>query len=149
MNTKKILLPAFLGTTAMSIFSYLVSDAKGENYREPIVLGNMLSKLKPELEKPDAALAGWVLHYAAGVAFATIYHEIWKRQLVKPTLGSGVGLGAASGLAGIAIWKIAFDVHPDPPKKNLKRYFTHLFWAHWVFGAFAALGYAKLDKQYV
>ncbi len=147
MNAKKILLPALLGTTAMSIFSYFVSDVKRENYREPLVLAGLLSKLKPGLEKPGATIAGWVLHYASGVAFTSVFHQIWKRHFMKPTIASGIGLGAVSGLAGIAVWKMAFEAHPDPPRKNLKRYFTHLFWAHWVFGAFSALGYPKSTEE--
>jgi len=131
----------------MSIFSYLVSNIKKENYREPMVLASLLTKLMPDLKKEDAARAGWVLHYAAGAAFSSVFHQIWKRHFVKPTIASGIGLGAVSGLAGIAVWKMAFEAHPNPPKKTLKRYFTHLFLAHWVFGAFAALGYPKPSKE--
>ena len=60
------------------------------NYREPLVLADLIARLEPELKKSDTALAGWILHYAAGAAFMLVYHIIWKRQIVKPSVVSGM-----------------------------------------------------------
>jgi hypothetical protein len=38
-------------------------------------------------------------------------------------LTSGALLGTASGLAGITGWKGVFELHPNPPAKNLKQFF--------------------------
>lgn len=145
MNTGKILVSAIVGTSAMTIFSYLVSASEHKNFREPEVLGQLIKRL-PLCSKNSAKIAGWCLHYAVGISFVTIYNEIWKRKKIKPSLTSGALLGAASGVAGITGWKGVFEVHPNPPAKNLRQFFGHLMLAHIVFGVFCALSYKLTVK---
>jgi hypothetical protein len=141
MKTGNILISAIVGTSAMTIFSYLVSNSKNKNFREPEVLGKLIKALPPNISKDTAQLTGWGLHYTIGLAFVACYNEIWKQTKIKPSLTSGVLMGAASGVVGILGWKLMFKAHPNPPAKNLKPFFGHLLLAHIVFGIFSTLSY--------
>lgn len=141
MPTSNILLPTMVGTSAMTLFSYLVSEQKHENFREPDVLRQLIKRLPTTESNDSAEVAGWGGHYAAGLLFVLVYHQLWKQNKIKPSIMSGALLGAASGLAGIIVWKIAFMVHPNPQRKNLNNYFRHLLFAHVVFGISSALTY--------
>lgn len=147
MGTGKIRSSTFIGTTAMTLFSYLVSEAQDRNYREPRILGQLIKRLPGDTSQKSSEIAGWAAHYGVGLLFDALYNELWKRGKVKPTVASGALIGAASGLVGIAGWEIAFKVHPNPPAKNLKRYFGHLMLAHVVFGIFSAVTYKKVTKK--
>lgn len=141
MNVKPIINAALTGTSAMTLFSYLISEKQEENFKEPFVLADLISRIRPSKLKSDAAVEGWGLHFLVGFMFASGYHKLWNSGKVKPGLISGSLLGAASGLVGIMVWKAVFKFHPNPPTKSLKKYFGHLLLAHVVFGAFAGLGY--------
>lgn len=141
MAIKPILKSTIAGTSAMTLFSYLISDKKDENFREPLVLTDLILRLFPTMKKSDAVVEGWLLHYISGLGFCCVYHQLWKTGKVKPGILSGSLLGAASGAIGILVWKAVFKSHPNPPAKNLKKYFGHLLLAHVVFGAFAGLAY--------
>ncbi|MCC6412062.1 MAG: hypothetical protein IT270_10410 [Saprospiraceae bacterium] len=125
----------------MTLFSYLVSRSENRNYREPEVLGELINRFPINFSKTQTQIAGWVAHYATGVGFEVLYSQLWKQKKIKPSLASGALLGAASGVAGILVWKAAFKAHPNPQPKNLKKYFGHLMLAHVVFGVFSALTY--------
>ncbi|NDP26785.1 MAG: hypothetical protein GZ087_05070 [Flavobacterium sp.] len=141
MKTGKILIAAIVGTSAMTLFSYLVSSSENKNFREPEVLGQLIKRLPKSRSKKSSQIAGWLLHYTIGISFVTFYHQLWKRKKINPSLASGAGLGAASGLVGVTGWKGMFEFHPKPPAKNLKPFFGHLILAHVVFGVFSALSY--------
>jgi Na+/proline symporter len=145
MKLSKIILPAITGTSAMTLFSYLMSDAEKHNYREPDVLKQLIRRLTNGVVQDKAQLAGWLAHYGAGVLFEIVLAEAWKRKYVKPSVASGALLGAVSGLAGVLVWKTVFKAHPNPPAKNLRKFFGHLILAHIVFGVFSALTYKVVD----
>lgn len=149
MNTGKILASAIIGTSAMTLFSYLISRSENRNYREPEILSQLVKRLPIDASKESADIAGWLAHYTVGTLFVAIYNELWKRKKIEPGLTSGALLGAVSGLVGISGWKIVFNIHPDPPIKNLKTYFGHLILAHIVFGIFSSVTYklAETDKN--
>ncbi|WP_373494828.1 hypothetical protein [Aquiflexum sp.] len=148
MAIQPIIKSTIAGTSAMTLFSYLISEKKYENFREPLVLADLISRLIPTMRKSDAALEGWLLHYISGLGFCCGYHQLWRNGKVKPGILSGSVLGAASGVAGILVWKAVFKLHPNPPAKNLKKYFGHLLLAHVVFGAFAGMAYkSKMSEK--
>lgn len=142
MQSGKILSSAIIGTSAMTLFSYLISESKNKNFSEPENLSQLIKRLpKTSYSKSSADLTGWCAHYAVGILFVAFYNELWKDKKIKPSLTSGALLGAVSGLAGVAAWQSMFEIHPNPPAKNLKKYFGHLILAHVVFGVFSALTY--------
>ena len=138
---KKIIYPTLLGTTAMTAFSYIISKKKHRNFLEPNVLAQLIYRLHNGGDKKESELAGLSGHYITGLLFVLIYIYLWEHANVKPTLSNGIGLGAAAGICGIAAWELMLKLHPDPPAKNKKRYFGHLFLAHLVFGVFSTIGY--------
>ena len=147
MNKIKILSSGLLGTTAMTAFSYLVSDKKNKNFREPVVLSQLANRLIPELEKHDSKLAGWLSHYGVGILFAAAFDQVWNRTRTRPSLASGLVLGALSGLTGLATWKTTFKAHPNPPLKNMRSFLSHLMEAQLVYGLFAAIGRDMLQED--
>lgn len=141
MQSGKILISAVVGTSAMTLFSYLISESNNKNFREPELLGNLIERLPATTSdsKRVAQLASWGLHYTLGTLFVTAYDKLWKKTKVAPSLTSGTLLGAASGVVGVVGWKLLFESHPHPPANNLKPFFGHLILAHVVFGIFSAL----------
>lgn len=149
MKTGKILISAIVATSAMTLFSYAVSNSKKKNFREPQLLGQLVERLPNKFLKQSSQITGWGLHYAIGLLFVAIYDKLWKQENLKPSLTSGALLGTASGLIGVIGWKGMFKAHPNPPAKNLKPYFGHLMFAHVVFGVFGVLSYKlKSAKKY-
>lgn len=144
MHFGKILFSAFMGTSAMTLFSYLLSESENKNLREPEILGQLIHRLPNEVSKKSAINKGWVAHYSIGFFFVTLYHQLWKREHIQPSIASGTLLGTASGIVGVGVWKTIFEVHPSPPAKDLKFYLSHLIVAHAVFGVFSAISYKFL-----
>lgn len=147
MGSGKIIFSSIVGTSAMTIFSHLVSASENKNFSEPKVLGQLIKRLLRSNSGNKSKIAGWSLHYVIGFLFVAFYNELWKRKVINPTLTSGVLLGASSGLAGITGWKFMFELHPNPPAKNLKQFFGHLMLAHIVFGIFSTLTCKLLTKH--
>ncbi len=141
MDIAKTLSSAIGGTSLMSLFSYLVSDTKHKNFKEPEVLSELIQRVIPDIKDKQADLAGWALHFAAGTAFTAIYDQVWEKTSIKPNIKSGAVMGALSGLAGIAIWRATIAMHPKPPIKDYNSYYKHLMLAHVFFGIAAALSY--------
>lgn len=149
MQFGKILFAGIVGTSAMTLFSYLVSERKNRNFKEPELLGQLIERLPIKSSNQSAQLAGWGIHYAIGISFMACYSEIWKQTGINPTPYSGALLGAVNGLVGVTGWKLMFEAHPNPPAKELKPFFGHLILAHVVFGVFNVIGYksALVDKR--
>ncbi len=138
----QILLASFVGTTIMTVFSYLVSIAAGKQFREPVLLNKLLDRwvnmhITPHRSNP----MGWLLHYLVGVAFVLAYHLVWVYTAIGPSWYSAVVMGAISGIAGIGIWYVTFLMHSKPPKVHLFGFFSQLFFAHIFFGFGAWIGY--------
>lgn len=142
----KVLISAIVGTSAMTIFSYLVSEAKNKNFKEPEVLAQLAERLPTKVSKETAHLSGWSMHYAIGLAFVIMYIIYMEQTKTKSSWSSGMLLGLISGGVGIGAWKLMFEGHPNPPAKNLKSYFGHLLLAHLVFGVFSAFAH-KLTQD--
>lgn len=134
---------AFIGTSAMTLYSYLLSGAKGKNFKEPETLSILLRRLYPAMSRELADFLCWNAHYAVGLLFVIAYRKLWKEFKLHPGLKTGIGLGAATGLFAIAVWKLVFKLHPRPPKKDFSGYYGQLLIAHIIFGACSHLSYRK------
>jgi hypothetical protein len=146
LKAKEVLIAGVTGTTFMTLFSYLVSEAEKENYSEPERLGQLIHGLLPLLNKKEHQLTGWAAHYMVGLVFAAVYVRLWEKKLLKPSLKNNLLIGGISGLAAVAIWKTTFKLHPLPPALNFDKYYLQLVPAHIVFAVFAGLGYRLLKK---
>lgn len=136
-NSVKILASAIIGTSAMTLYSYLRSGSGNKNFREPQLLKILLENLSFDVPSPSAA--GWIMHYKVGFGFAAAYHTIWNKAF-RPSILSGALFGAGGGLIGIAIWNTVLRKHPNPPTIDRKAFYQHLILAHLVFGLFAEVG---------
>src|SRR5665647_1829838 len=116
MKVGNVLLASLAGTTAMTLFSYVTSRKKNKNFREPDVLGKMVYRVVPEIEKPLSTIAGWVLHGGAGLFFAAVYESLLKDTKVKPTVPYGLLTGGVNGAVALLIWKAKFRLHPYTPQ---------------------------------
>ena len=128
---------AVTGTTLMTSYSYALSSIKDRNFREPELLGNMLWKLAPAINKKPAWITGWLLHYTIGVVFTTIYNRLVKKYRPGPSVKSQIVIGLITGLAAIAGWHITKGIHPDPPNINYKKFYGQLLIAHIIFAIVA------------
>jgi uncharacterized membrane protein len=146
MKAQEVLLPGISGTTFMTLFSYLVSAAKKENFSEPERLGQLVHNLLPILNKQEKKLTGWTAHYLVGLLFAMAYAELWRKKKIKPNLRYDLLLGAASGLIAVVVWKATFEAHPLPPVFSFNAYYLQLVPAHVVFAVSAGIGYRLLKK---
>lgn len=135
------------GTTLMTLFSYLVSLAEGENFSEPERLGQLAGRLIPKLDKEKSLALGWLGHYGVGLLFALVYVELWRDGKLKPDWKTNLWLGGISGLFAVAIWKTTFQLHPLPPALRFNQYYLQLVPAHIVFAVFAGIGYQILNKK--
>jgi len=134
------------GTGIMSAFSYLISDSKNKNFKEPEILAELITRIIPDVNKKQATIAGWGLHLGTGMLFTAIYNQIWQKTTIKPSVKSGAILGAVSGVVGIAVWRATIALHPKPPIKDYKSYYKHLLLAHIIFGIGAAESYKQSIK---
>lgn len=139
MKPTKAFFPSIVGTTAMTIFSYAVSGSREENFKEPKLLAELTSDFFAKEYKYIAKPGGWGMHYAMGLAMATVFQELWKQRKRKPNVKDSAYAGLISGLTGILIWQTLFKVSANSPKVPIKHYYSHLILAHLIFSAGVAL----------
>ncbi|MDB5228939.1 MAG: hypothetical protein JWN78_3132 [Bacteroidota bacterium] len=146
MKLSPIILAGIAGTTAMTLFSYAVSKIQHRNFKEPQLLGKLIHRVAP-VEKKNAEKSGWLLHYATGIIFASVYYQVLKKTNVEPTVLNGLLIGGLSGIPAVGIWYAVLKLHPYPPKRTFKNYFGHLIAAHVIFGAFTFMAYASEERE--
>ncbi|WP_224996468.1 hypothetical protein [Cesiribacter sp. SM1] len=143
---------ALAGTTAMTAFSYALSKAMKEQFREPELLSFLvheqpLVKLTRSYKWADKT-SGYILHYLAGVGYAAGYEYLWKPAIKLPTVIKGAAYGVLAGLSGVAVWEATISLREKPPRLDKGKYYAHLVLAHVVFGATTALvSRAMSNKQ--
>jgi len=150
MNTAgKILVAGIIGTTFMTVFSYLIANKEEEQYREPELLNSLIdrSKYLPSIRNKKTHPAGWAAHYIIGILFMLSYKMLWHKALKKPSITKTIIIGSASGAVGIVSWKIFFSQHDNPPHNDRYGYYRQLFFAHIIFSASAVLTYRQLSSQ--
>jgi hypothetical protein len=133
----KIVLAGTVGTSAMTIYSYLVSSARNKNFREPALLAEMIQKINPSIRKSDAQTIGWIVHYGVGVFFASVYHYLLKHK--TGNVKTGAIVGGITGMAGVSIWQLLFLLHPRPPQTDYTKFYGQLMIGHIIFGIVTCL----------
>ncbi|MDV6167163.1 hypothetical protein R1T16_01925 [Flavobacterium sp. DG1-102-2] len=148
-TVEKIIIAGIVGTTFMTLYSYLKAKKEEQQYVEPIMINGLIdnSKNLPELSDEEIHPAGWLIHYATGIGFVFAYRLIWKNALHKPTLGKMLIIGSLSGLTGIMVWKMLFRQHDQPPQNYRYGYYRQLFVAHIVFALAALPTYSALNDK--
>lgn len=146
-TAEKIIVAGIVGTTFMTLYSYWKSRQERQQYVEPIMINKLIDKSAnlPEIQNEDSHPAGWGLHYLAGIAFVSAYWLIWNKALSKPTTVKILVIGLISGGIGIAVWKLLFVQHDNPPHNYRQGYYRQLLVAHILFSAFALVSYKGLE----
>ena len=147
IDLRNALVGGIAGTTAMTAFSYLVSQKQDKYFKEPQILNDLLYRLSGVAERNRMPLPGFLAHYATGILFSTVYNLFSKRMRTLPLPVSGLVSGLAFGLLGIGIWKTVFSLHPRPPKIDLNSFLGHLIVAHIIFGESVAMTTALLPQN--
>jgi len=142
MKAAKVTLSGLTGTSLMTLFSYLVSQSKDRNFKEPERLAELMERLSPSIDKGTAVPAGWAAHYGMGMAWAFVHAFLFQKG-VKTNLKNTFILGALSGAAGVLIWRLTFKLHPNPPQIHFNRYAGHLILAHIIY----TIGTASIDRK--
>lgn len=120
-------------TSAMTLFSYVLSAVCKKNYREPQHLAGLAQEDDPAGSPLKYRATGWLLHYTAGVIWATAYAvPIGKHRLSARTRSTI--LGAGSGILAGMVWKLALNRHPATARRVHPTFFVQLVPAHVVFG---------------
>jgi hypothetical protein len=133
-----IIYSSALATSAMTLFSYVVSEKENKNFKEPQLLGTFLRN-SCDCQKVIASdrlwkLAGWGLHYGIGLGFAAGYKSFIGLTGAKTSFRNGLLYGALAGVTGILTWQSLFKIHPSPPKTHRTMFYGQLFVAHLIFG---------------
>jgi hypothetical protein len=144
----KIILSGVVGTTFMTLYSYLASRREKQQYVEPVLLNKLISKGDfVSLQNDYSHPAGWLLHFGTGTVFMTLYRLLWRKATLKPTVLNTFTLGVLSGLAGIVIWRSLFKLHDNPPRNYRYGYYRQLLVAHIIFSMAALPAYKALGKE--
>lgn len=145
MKVAKILIAGIVGTSFMTLYSYMISRKKRQQFVEPVLLNELIdrSETLPDIDNGDKDThpAGWGIHYALGFVFVLSYYIVWRNALKSPGIIKGLLIGAASGLIGIVSWKIMFAANDNPPHNDRSGYYRQLFIAHLIFSVSALYGY--------
>ncbi|MCZ4501115.1 MAG: hypothetical protein JWQ74_3672 [Marmoricola sp.] len=134
-----------VATSAMTVFSYIVSRIKADNYREPLLLADFFEK-SAQTKKQTALSLGWIVHYGVGFLFGLIYEPISKKRIDRPPFRKGFCFGLLAGAAAIGGWSVLFRLHADKPKINHQLFFKQLVISHIIFGLVFASLYTRYKK---
>ncbi|HEY0091320.1 MAG TPA: hypothetical protein VGB43_02445 [Flavobacterium sp.] len=134
MDILKILLATIAATSTMTAFSYFMSEAFNNLYKEPVFLDIVMRKLGLKPGEVPRRIAAWALHYFIGLIFVICFEVICKQTDVNVTWLTGLIYGAICGIAGMLGWMIIFRLPENPPKVQFKEYYLQLFFAHIIFG---------------
>lgn len=147
MKVSKIILAGIVGTTFMTLYSYVISKKQKQQYVEPILLNKLIdgSENLPDIEDKKTHPAGWLAHYGVGILFVIAYWIVWRRALRSPGPVKALIIGALSGVVAIIAWRAMFAANANPPYNNRYGYYKQLFYAHLIFSTLALAGYKSPD----
>lgn len=142
MSVLKIILGAVVGTSIMTVFTFFISYRQNKQFKEPVLLNNLLRNTEALKNRKIPTISGWLIHYGAGISFVVAYHFIWKFTAIDPSLTSGIVMGLINGIFGASVWALVFYSYKNPPVIDYGAFYLHLLPAHTIFGLGAVLGYS-------
>jgi len=77
----QLILVAIGATSAMTWFSYAMSENFRELYKEPVLLSFALKKTNITLSEKSRKTWGWLIHYIIGFLFVMGYHMVWVKNI--------------------------------------------------------------------
>lgn len=146
MRILQIIIATLAATSAMTMFSYLLSEVLKKQFKEPVLLADGLASLNLFADTKQRQIAAWGLHYTIGLIFIIAYDIIWNNTSIDPTWFCGVLFGIISGIIGILGWKLIFRMLPKIVRISFNAYFLQLFLAHVVFALVAVATYNIIEN---
>jgi hypothetical protein len=143
----QILIATFTATSAMTMFSYIVSAGFKELYKEPLLLKYLLMRLKITVSDRLKEILAWLIHYSIGFIFVLGYYVLWEKGIITFTVVTGIYLGAVCGVIGIIGWIIMLKLARFQRKAHDKGYYIQLFLAHIIFGVTAIITFLILNGE--
>jgi hypothetical protein len=142
---KRLIRMSLIATTGMTLASYLIAITVRKKMLPPVLL-NQLTHPEEKTKKAHN-IKGYLLHWLVGLSFSAMYKALWKKKLMPPDARSGLALGFANGIAGIAGWHLMLKLHPRPPVVKRKPFYIHLLATHIIFGYLNHLAFRKSKSQ--
>lgn len=137
----QLIIVCIAATSAMTLFSYVMSVSFKELYKEPVLLTFMLTQLNIELPIQSKVKLAWLLHYFIDLLFVYAYHLLWIHNILPASFLIGFILGFISGIIGILGWMFIFKMSNHRPTIDFKGYYFQLLLAHIIFGLVATATY--------
>jgi hypothetical protein len=143
----QILIATFTATSAMTMFSYIVSASFKELYKEPLLLKYLLTRFKITASDRLKEILAWLIHYSIGFIFVLGYYILWEEGIITFKVITGIYLGAVCGVIGIIGWIIMLKLSRFERKAQDKGYYIQLFLAHIIFGVTAMITLVILNGE--
>lgn len=147
MPMRRALYPGTVGTTLMTVFSYLVTVSKNRNFKEPVLLAELIRRMLTKRNISMFVPLGWGMHYIMGYLLTLAFQKVWSARDIKPSAKDVMCSGLISGTGGVLIWKGLFKLHPYPPSISFKRFYGHLLLAHIVFSLGVVLAHRQQNMN--
>ncbi|WP_281633451.1 hypothetical protein [Flavobacterium luteolum] len=138
----QVILISIGATSAMTLFSYVISKNFRELYKEPVLLSFAIKKTNISLSEESQKTWGWLIHYIIGFLFVMGYHIVWVKNILPVSPLNALLLGVISGVIGILSWIIIFKMTDHQPPIDFKGYYIQLFFAHIIFAVTATTLYS-------
>ena len=138
----QILIVSLAATSAMTLFSYAISTKyRDENYKEPLLLSQMLAQIKFNMPIVSKKTLGWLLYFVIGFLFVLVYHLLWLYDILDFSVRSAFLLGITSGVIGVISWIIMLKITKCDLSKDFKGYYLQMFISRIIFALYAAAVY--------
>ena len=134
-----------VATSCMTGFSYLFSTLLNENFKEPVLLTDLLGKVF-NVELP--IWVGWVVHYLTGILFLLLVMAAYSFTNVSISVQWGIIYGCILGGIGIFMWKALYKLANTDPPTHTRLFHLQLIIAHIFFGM-AAIGVERFWDVYL
>lgn len=144
MKARQLLVSSAAATSCMTAFSYLVSNLKKENFREPALLAVLASNVHADLAGSVwAKPVGWLSHYVFGAAWSPLQYGFHRIRKSKASNKEAASFGVFGGLTAALAWHLMFKLAKFPPENRRGHFYRHLILAHIVY----SLSFWQLIKK--
>ncbi|HEY0653497.1 MAG TPA: hypothetical protein VGD65_10225 [Chryseosolibacter sp.] len=148
MTFSTIIYAGIAGTFFMTVFVEAIAWLLGKPFHVIRNLSHILqfSSPAPQKKKTLVFLLATVLHYTIGVLFAFCFTWFLQADVLNCTFIDSVSFGALAGTVGIIGWRVAFAIHPEPPRLNLWQYLALIWLGHLVFSIGLFVAYSNFGQ---
>lgn len=134
MELLRFIIAGIIGTSFMTLFSYITSYFRNNNFREPELLNYLVDHSNFLSINPRRnSSVGWLIHYVIGFLMLFLVLTGLSITDTGASFYSSLIIGVVAGVIGIIGWQVLFILTPSPPEIELKKFYLHLIIAHVIF----------------